>query len=193
MAKIVGLFISRMPAPVVGHLFPCMEATMTDLRALVPAHRAIVEQVSTMFPEEDQDTLADTIAGESDLPDAVVAVLRAALEREAQAKAIKDELIARLLYRAHRLEDGAKSLRAAALQAMQEANLPTIRAIDMTARIGHGKPKVVVVEEGLIPPALCKIERTPMKAEIGKLLAEGTDVPGCTLSNGVDFLTIHRG
>jgi hypothetical protein len=163
------------------------------LRNLVPAHLALATAIREAFPDESDGDLIDTIAGESDLPDAIVAVLRAALEREAQAKAIKDELIARLLYRAHRLEDGAKSLRAAALQAMQEANLPTIRAIDMTARIGHGKPKVVVVEEGLIPPALCKIERTPMKAEIGKLLAEGTDVPGCTLSNGVDFLTIHRG
>ena len=164
-----------------------------NLLALVPAHRAIVSAIREAFPDESDDDLVDSIAGESDLPDAIVAVLRAALEREAQAKAIKDELIARLLYRAHRLEDGARSLRAAALQAMQDANLPKIRAIDMTASIGHGKPKVVIVEEGLIPPALCKIERTPKKAEIGKLLAEGTDVPGCTLSNGVDFLTIHRG
>jgi hypothetical protein len=41
MGKIVGLFISRMPAPVVGHLFPCMEAIMTDLRATIDQERGI--------------------------------------------------------------------------------------------------------------------------------------------------------
>jgi hypothetical protein len=169
---------------------------MTDLRALVPAHRAIVEQVSAMFPEEDQDTLADTIAGESSLPDAIVAVLRAALEREAQAKAINDELIARLLYRAHRLEDGAKSLRAAALQAMQEAGLPSIKAIDMSVSVGHGKPKVVIIDPDLVPDALCKIVREPSKTLIAAAIKNfcGTeDIPGVTLGNPQPFLTIHRG
>ena len=164
-----------------------------DLRALVPAHRMIVEAVSAMFPDEDQDTLADSIAGISELPDAIVAVLRAALEREAAAKAIRDELIARLTYRMHRLEDGAKSLRAAALQAMQEAGLPKIRAIDMNVSVGRGKPRVQITEPELIPAALCRIVREPNKVEIGKLLAEGTDVPGCTLGNPQPWLSIHRG
>jgi flagellar motor switch protein FliG len=164
---------------------------MTDLRALVPAHRAIVERVSAMFPEEDQDTLADSIAGMSDLPDAIVAVLRAALEREAQAKAIKDELIARLLYRAHRLEDGARTMRAAALQAMIEGNLPKIRAIDMSLSVGHGKARVQITDPALIPDELCKFTREPSKTLIGEALQKG-DVPGACYSNAAAFLTVHR-
>jgi hypothetical protein len=164
-----------------------------DLRSLVPAHRAIVEQVSTMFPEEDQDTLADTIAGESDLPDAIVAVLRAALEREAQAKAIKDELIARLTERARRLEDGAKSLRAAALQAMTEAGLPSIKAIDMSVSVGRGKPKVIITDAEIIPFPLCRITREPSKTLIAVALQNGKKVPGATLGNPQPFLSIHRG
>jgi hypothetical protein len=170
-----------------------MEAVLTDLRALVPAHRAIVEQVSAMFPEEDQDTLADSIAGMSDLPDAIVAVLRAALEREAQAKAIKDELIARLLYRAHRLEDGAKSLRAAALQAMQEAGLKKVSAIDMTVSVGRGKAKVIILDEMRVPDKFCKIVREPSKTLIAAELAAGREVDGATQGNVIPFLTIHRG
>jgi hypothetical protein len=164
-----------------------------DLRSLVPTHRAIVEQVSAMFPEEDQDTLADTIAGESDLPDAIVAVLRAALEREAQAKAIKDELIARLTERARRLEDGAKSLRAAALQAMTEAGLPKIQAIDMSVSVGRGKPSVIITDLALVPDALCRTVREPSKTLIANAIANTGDVPGATLGNPQPFLTIHRG
>jgi hypothetical protein len=163
---------------------------------LVPRHRALATAIRDAFPDESDDDLIDTIAGESDLPDAIVAVLRAALEREAQAKAIKDELIARLLYRAHRLEDGAKSLRAAALQAMTEAGLPSIKAIDMSVSVGRGKPRVIITDPDLVPDALCKIVREPSKTLIAaaiKNFCGAKDIPGVTLSNPQPFLTIHRG
>jgi hypothetical protein len=163
------------------------------LLALVPAHRAIVTALRDAFPDESDDDLIDTIAGESDLPDAIVAVLRAALEREAQAKAIKDELIARLTERARRLEDGAKSLRAAALQAMQEAGLPSIKSIDMSVSVGCGKPRALITDPDLVPDWACIIKREPSKAAISKVLATGTDVPGVMLGNPQPFLTIHRG
>jgi hypothetical protein len=162
------------------------------LRNLVPAHLALATAIREAFPDESDGDLIDTIAGESDLPDAIVAVLRAALEREAQAKAIKDELIARLTERARRLEDGAKSLRAAALQAMTEANLSSVKSIDMTISVGRGKGKVQITEPDLIPAALCRIIKEPNKAKIGKLLTSGTNVPGATLGNATPFLTVHR-
>jgi len=162
---------------------------MTNLRALVPAHQAIVAAIEAAFPDEDD--LADTIAGESSLPDAIVAVLRTAFEREAQAKAIKDELIARLTERARRLEDGAKSLRAAVLQAMQEAGLPSIKAIDMSISVGRGKPRVVITDAKVIPLPLCT--REPSKTLIAAALQNGKVVPGATLGNPQPFLTIHRG
>jgi hypothetical protein len=167
-----------------------------NLLALVPAHRAIVTALRDAFPDESDDDLIDTIAGESDLPDAIVAVLRAALEREAQAKAIKDELVARLLYRAHRLEDGARSLQAAALQAMTEAGLKKVSAIDMTVSVGRGKPRVIITNPDLVPDALCKIVREPSKTAITEALknfCNAEDIPGVTLGNPQPFLTIHRG
>ncbi len=163
-----------------------------DLRTLVPACREIVTALRSAFPDESDDDLIDTIAGEADLPDAVIALLRAALEREAMARAIKDDLIARLVERARRLEDGAKTMRTTALQAMQEAGLKKVSAIDMSVSIGRGKPRVQIVEAELIPAALCRIVREPNKTEIGKLLAEGTDVPGAALGNPQPFLTVHR-
>ncbi len=163
-----------------------------DLQSLVPAHLAIVSAIANAFPDESENDLIDTIAGESDLPDAIVAVLRAAIEREAQAKAIKDELIATLVSRARRLEEGAKKMRGAALEAMQEAALPRIRAIDMTVSVGRGKPRVQIIEPELIPAVLCRIVREPNKIDIGKVLASGTDVPGAALGNPQPFLTVHR-
>ncbi len=164
-----------------------------NLRPLVSSHCALVSAIREAFPDEDDESLADTIEGESDLPEAIVRVLRAALEREAMAKAITDELVARLTYRAHRLKAGAASMRAAALQAMQEGGLPSIKAVDMSVSVGRGKPKVIITEEGLIPAALGKIVRTPDKTAIAAELAAGHDIPGATLGNPQAFLTIHRG
>ncbi len=163
-----------------------------DLRALLPEHRAIVTRVREMFPEESDDDLADSIAGLSNLPDAILAVLRNALEREAMAKAIDDDLIARLVARSRRLKEGAQSLRAAALQAMQEAGLPSIKAADMSVSIGRGKPKVLIIDAALVPSDLCKTTVEPSKTLIAAALAEGKDIPGVTLGNPQAFLTIHR-
>jgi hypothetical protein len=163
------------------------------LRNLVPAHLALATAIREAFPDESDGDLIDTIAGESDLPDAIVAVLRAALEREAQAKAIKDELIARLIERARRLEDGAKSLRAAALQAMTEGGLKKVSAIDMSVSVGRGKARVIILDEMRVPDKFCKIVREPSKTLIAAELAAGREVDGATQGNVIPFLTIHRG
>jgi Gp157 protein len=162
-----------------------------DLLRLVPAHRFIVSQIREIFPDESDDDLADTVAGESDLPDAVVATLRLALEREAHGKAIAD-LIETLTGRKRRLEDGAKSLRLIALQAMLIAALPSIKAADMSVSVGRGKPKVLITEPDIIPDHLCRIIREPSKSAIAIELAAGREVAGASFGNPVQFLSVHR-
>ncbi len=162
-----------------------------DLARLVPAHRAIVEQLQAMFPAEDLESLGDTIAGCSDLPSALATVLRNAMEREAYGKAVA-EMIETLTARKRRLEEGAKSMRLAVMEAMQTAGIPKLNEPDFSASIGRGKPKVVITEPTLIPDELCRIVREPNKIEIGKALSDGADVPGACLGNSPSFLSIHR-
>jgi hypothetical protein len=164
-----------------------------DLMQLVPQHRAIVQIVREMYPDASDDDLADSIAGESNLPDAVLSVLRAALVREATGKAL-GELIDQMVARKRRLEDGAKSLRAAALQAILEGGvIMPLRAPDMSVSLGRGKPKVVITDADKVPLDLCKIIREPSKSAIAEAIENGQEVPGVVLGNATPHLSIHRG
>jgi hypothetical protein len=158
---------------------------------LIPAHREIADRIRAMFPDETEETLADSIEGESDLPGAIIAVLRAAIEREVTAKALAD-LIETMVGRKRRFEDGARNLRLAALHTMEEVGLRKLAAPDMTVSVGTTKPKVLITDETLIPDDLCKTTRTPSKTDIAKAMMEGREVPGVTLGNPETHLTVHR-
>lgn len=167
-----------------------------DLSAAVVTRQNLRAQLVAMYPEldtdDDADVLRDTLEGLDTLNEDIIAVLRAALEREAAAKAIDDDLIGRLVARSRRLKDGAKSLRAAVLQAMQEAGLPKVKAPDMTVSVVPGTSKIIVIDEAEIPDDLCRIRREPNKTEITKALAEGRSVPGVETGNSPPHIAIHR-
>jgi hypothetical protein len=163
-----------------------------DLRSLIPAHREIVERVREMFPEEtDETALADTIEGESDLPAAIISVLRAAIEREVTAEALAD-LIDTMTARKRRFTEGARNLRGAALHTMEEVGLRKLAAPDMTVSVGTTKPRVLITDEAAVPDEFVRITRTPSKTDIAKAMMEGREVPGVTLGNPETHLTIHR-
>jgi len=163
-----------------------------DLRALVPGHRAIVSAIRQMFPDESDDDLADTVAGESNLPDAILAVLRAALEREAHAKAL-GEMIDGMTARKRRLEEGAKSMRLAALQAMQDAGLKKLAAPDMSLSVSPGKSRLVILDDAAVPETLCRVKREPDRKAIAEWLAEVDGVPNWAAWEAPKaFLTVHR-
>lgn len=165
-----------------------------DLDAAVREHRNLRARLLDAFPElsEDVSALADTLEGISDLDQQCLAVLRAAIEREAHAKAL-GELIDGMTARKRRLAEGAQAMRLAVLHAMQEVGLRKIAGADMSASIGAGKPKLLVIDEALIPDEYVKITREARKADIAKVLASGQDVPGVAFGNPAPFLSIHRG
>jgi hypothetical protein len=158
---------------------------------LIPAHREIADRIRTLFPEESEEDLADTIEGASDLPDAIFRVLRTAIEREANGKALA-EIIDTMVSRRRRLDEGARTLRTEALRAMEVAGLKKLAAPDMSISVGVTRPKVLIIDDTAVPDDLCKITRAPSRAEIAKALAEGRDVPGVMLGNPETHLTIHR-
>lgn len=161
------------------------------LDAAVVTHKGLVEQVRQLFPGESETDLADTIEGLSTVDEAIAAVVRAALEREAMAKALGG-LIEDMASRKGRLLAGAQSMRAAALNAMLECNLPKLQLPDMTVSASRsGLPKVIVTEAERIPEHLCRIRSEPNKTAIGEALAAGQIVPGATLGNREPSLSIR--
>lgn len=165
----------------------------TDLTAALVTRKNLRDRLIEQFPgiEEDETALMDTLAGIDDFEEQALAVLRLAIEREAHGNAL-GELMDTMAGRKRRLEDGAKSLRIAVLNAMQEAGLPGIKAADMTVGIGRGKAKLIITDEAKVPDALCRIKREPDKTAIAKAYAPDDMPDWLAIGNPQPFLSIHR-
>ncbi len=114
-------------------------------------------------PDLDDDTLADTLEGATNLHEAIAALVRSALEDEAMARGLKgrlEDLTARL----GRIEERAARKREIALHAMDEAGLSKITAPDVTISLRAGPASLVITDESLIPewffvPQPAKLDR----------------------------------
>lgn len=164
----------------------------TDLAPALRDHNTLRKQLLDAFPEltDDEQTLADTLEGESRLPEQILAVIRHALEREAHAEGI-DLLIGKLTERKTRLKEGARRLRSMCLNVMLDANLTKIPAPDVTLSIGKGRAAVVITDEAAIPDIFCRFKREPDKTAIGDVLKTGNPVEGASLSNSSPILTVR--
>jgi hypothetical protein len=169
---------------------------MADLTAAVRAHRLLAEQVRSAFPEADEETVADSVDAATELDQAIVAVVRAAIERELLAAAL-GERIKEMVERKRRLEAGAEAMRRAVRNAMVEVNWRRLPAPvpDLTITVANGTPRLVIVDERRLPDDLVDIEvvRKPRRAEIKAALQGGADLGGAAhLSNAEAHLTISR-
>lgn len=168
----------------------------TDLAAAIVTRLNLKDQILAVYPQlaEDETALLDTLDGLDTLNEQIAAILRHAIEREAHGKALA-ELIETMTARKRRLEDGAKSLRAAALHAMQEAGIKKIAAPDMTIGVSPGKPKLVITDETAVPDFLCRLKREPDRKAIAEHMKEhGLPLPNwAAWDTPRPFLQIHKG
>ena len=74
---------------------------------------------------------------------------------------------------------------------MGAAGLNKLMMPDFTASLGQGRPRVIVVDEALIPETFWKTERTLRKADLGKALKDGEQIAGAALSNAEPVLTVR--
>ncbi len=90
-----------------------------------------------------------------------------------------------------RFEAKSERLRALALQALTEANIPRLDVPDMTITNSDGPRRVIITDSEAIPDEMCKIERTPKKLEIAEELKSGRFVPYAVWSNPEKILKVH--
>jgi Gp157 protein len=154
-------------------------------------YRTIRDRIRADAPQIDEQTLADTVEGLTDLHEVVAAIVRAALADEALATGLKSR-IAEMQDRLDRLQDRASKRRQIAKDVMVELDIKKITAPDFTVSIRPGMPSLLVLDEAAVPsiywqPSAPRLNRQGLLSE----LKEGADIKGVALSNPEPVLSVR--
>ena len=164
---------------------------MDQLNFAATTYRAIRDRLLAHDPELDEQTLADTVEGLTDLHEILAAIVRAALADEALANGLKGR-IAEMQDRLERLQDRAVKRRQIVKETMVETDLKKLTMPDFTASIRPGLPALVVLNEDAVPSIYWEPREPRLKRqELANDLKGGTEVEGVTLSNPEPVLSVR--
>jgi len=154
-------------------------------------YKTVKERLRAEDPQIDEQTLADTVEGLTDLHEILTAIIRAALADQALATGL-DSRLAEMQARRERLQDRATKRRQIARDVMVELDLKKLTAADFTASIRPGVPALMVIDETAVPsiywePRQPRLNRQKLTSE----LKDGSAITGVTLSNPEPVLSVR--
>ena len=162
-----------------------------NLTFAATAYRVIRDRIKAHDPQIDEQTLADTVEGLTDVHEVLEAVIRAALADEAMATGLKGR-IAEMQERLDRLQDRASKRRQIARDVMVELDLKKLSAADFTATVRDGMPSLVVLSEQAVPSIYWQQVAPRLKRqELSQELKGGAEIPGVALSNPEPVLSVR--
>jgi hypothetical protein len=155
------------------------------------SYRAIRDRLRAEEPQIDEQTLADTVEGMTDVHEIITAIIRSALADEALANGLKCR-IAEMSDRLNRLRDRATKRRQIVKEVMLELDLKKITAPDFTVSIHPGTPALLVLDEAAVPkiywePRDPRLDRQGLLSE----LKDGAEIEGVALSNPEPVLSVR--
>jgi hypothetical protein len=164
---------------------------MDQLTFAATTYRTIRDRIRAHDPQIDEQTLADTVEGLTDLHEILQAIIRAALADEALARGLKCR-ISDMQGRLDRLEDRASKRRQIAKDVMVELDLKKITAPDFSASLRPGMPALVVLNEDAVPSIYWQAGEPRLKRQVlASDLKEGAEIAGATLSNPEPVLSVR--
>jgi hypothetical protein len=165
---------------------------MDTLQTELQHHVYLRERILAEFPDIDEETLADTLQGETSLDAALAAVARQVRNDELTIEAI-EKRITELSERANRFQHRVEKGREVISATMERAALTKLPAPDVTISLRAVPPKVIVTDETLIPAEFHKPPPPPKPdtTRIKTALKDGQYIPGATLSNGSQTVSLR--
>jgi hypothetical protein len=164
---------------------------MDELTIATTTYRAIRDRIRAQDPQIDEQTLADTVEGLTDLHEILQAIIRAALADEALTRGLKCR-ISDMQGRLDRLEDWAAKRRQIAKDVMVKLNLKKVTAPDFSAFLRPGMPALVVLNEDAVPKTYWEPGEPRLRRQIlATDLKGGAEIAGATLSNPEPVLSVR--
>ena len=161
------------------------------VRSEIQRYTRMREWLLQHFPDVDDQTIRDTLEGETNLHEMIAAVIRSALVDEALSAGLRKRL-EDMKERLTRLEERGAKKRQLALAAMDEVGLSKLQQSDFTASTRPGSPSLLVTAEGEVPSAYWAPQ--PPKLDRQTLLGQlkrGADIPGVQLNNPNPVLVVR--
>ena len=154
-------------------------------------HNHFRERLREEFPDADDETLADTLEGLTDLSDLLAEVIRSALEDEAFCAALKVRM-GEMRERAARLAQRAEKKRHLVGETMAQVDLKRLTLPDLTISLRPGPAPLVVTEEDVIPSAFWKAQPPKLDRQgLSQALKAGQSIPGAVLGNPQPCLSVR--
>ena len=154
-------------------------------------YRAIRDRIRAHDPQIDEQTLADTVEGLTDLHEIVQAIIRSALSNEALVLGLKCR-ISDMQGRLDRLQDRASKRRQIARDVMVELDLKKLNAPDFTASIREGIPSLTVIDEEAVPSIYWQPSEPRLnRQELAYELKQGAEISGVALSDPEPILSVR--
>lgn len=155
------------------------------------SYRTIRDRIRAEDPQIDEQTLADTVEGLTNVHEILAAIVRAALADEALANGLKGR-IAEMNERLERLRNCAAKRRQIVKEVMLELELKKLTAPDFTVSIRPGMPALQVLDENVVPsiywqPVDPKLKRSELLTE----LKQGAAIDGVALSDPDPVLSVR--
>jgi hypothetical protein len=157
----------------------------------VSSYQLIRDRIRAEDPQIDEQTLADTVEGLTDLNEILAAVIRAALTDQALAAGLEGH-IGQMQARRDRLQERAAKRRQIAKDVMVELDLKKITAPDFTVSVRPGMPSLLVLDEAAVPSIYWEPREPRLnRQELLNELKGGADIKGVTLSNPEPVLSVR--
>jgi hypothetical protein len=154
-------------------------------------YRSIRDRIGAQDPQIDEQTLADTVEGLTDVLEILQAIVRAALADEAMVRGLKC-LLSDMQGRLDRLQERAAKRRQIARDVMVELDLKKLNAPDFTVSIREGAPSLMVINEDEVPSIYWQPGEPLLRRQaLADTLKQGSDVPGVALSNPEPVLSVR--
>ncbi len=156
-------------------------------------HQYLLEKLRADFPDADEQTLADTVDGLTNLSEMLGAVVRSQLDDQALASALRARLAA-MQERLSRLESGAAKKRVLVTSVMERAHIMKLTEADFSASLRATQAPLILTDEENIPsdywrPQPPKLDRQGLI----RALKAGHTIEGAVLGNGGLTISVRTG